>query len=211
MDADRKARRALEIDDRLTSGAFFAYHVRVDRDAYVYVLQFYADGTAQVLFPERGAEQVFAGRETRVPLDPKSWFQLDDAVGTEHLYVIASTQPLETSEPDLAALIGNVRTSPTALAAAGDDSAGGKNTTEEPPGEQASATEASPPVLVTPRPKAAPAPQTVARRDPPTRHLPRLRERAAVLVRVEDDGVVEYRGRAPDEGVGVVHFPFEHR
>jgi hypothetical protein len=210
MSADRNSRRPLEIDDELRSGDFFAYHVRVDRDAFVYVLQFFADGTAQVLFPDHGAERVQAGRETRLPVDSRAWFQLDEAVGTEHLYVIASTEPLETSEPALARLIGNVRTSPTLDATSAEDAAvdddvassgSGDPTDVTPPGSSSRSLSVD-----------QPAPRRVARRSGPLRrHVPRIRERAAVLVRVEDDGVVEYRGRAPDEGVGVVHFPFDHR
>ena len=195
MDAQRSERRPLQIDDRLQSGDFFAYYVRVDRDAYLYVLQFYPDGSAAVLFPSAGAVKVSAGAEQRLPADERGWFRLDEATGTEHLYVIAAEAPLEQSDPELAKLIGQVRTSPKAAgpAAAAPQAA-----------EQVAAAE---PAHDLPVPAAPPASMAVARlSDPLLRHA---RERAAVVVRVDEGGLIEYQGRA-HEGVGVVHFPFRH-
>jgi len=202
MNADRRARRPLEIDDRLQSGDFFAYHVRVDRDAYVYVLQFYADGSAAVLFPAEGAVRVSADTEQRLPADERGWFRLDDATGTEHLYVIAAVAPLEQADPALAELIGRVRTSPRAVLAADSTVLAADSTAEATAPEPEPAAKALVPQEL-PRPIA----KRVARlSDPLLRHA---RERAAVVVRVEEDGLIEYQGRARD-GVGVVHFPFRH-
>jgi Domain of unknown function (DUF4384) len=203
MSAENKMRRPLEVDDELESGDFFAYHLRVDRDAFVYVLQFYPDGSAEVLFPAKGTERVLAGRDTRLPTDPQAWFQLDEATGTEHLYVIASREPLEATEPALAKLIGTVRSSPKLGA-----EPGAVASADPPPVAMASTAPPSSPARA--RRGTASRPDA-SRTSPLVRHVPRFRDRAAVLVRVEEDGMVEYQGRAPDEGVGIVHFPFEHR
>lgn len=211
MSKDMRAKGPLAIGDTLESGDYFSYYVRVDRAAYVSVLQFFADGSAKVLFPEAGPEggpeggevRLLANQETRVPTDPGQWFQLDDAPGTEHVYVIASAMPLTQAAPALAQLVGEVRTSPSAMSDGGrpaptDDSAHGFSERDIAPPE--------------PSPSAAPQAHSLPKPAPavpsPLEHRYQAHFRGVELVRI--DGQVAYEGRTDQDGVGVAHFSFRH-
>jgi len=206
MPKDRASRGPLAIGDLLRSGDYFHYEIRVDRDAYVYVLQFFADGASKMLFPEQGDVRLAAHHDTRVPPDPGLWFQLDDTIGTEHMYLIASVEPLSRSAPALAELVGAVRSSPSGESASpppttannlveSDNAAspppGAKHTT--PPGHNAT-TQRNFSVL-----------DDFQRRSHRT-----VNHRAVNLVRVDDDNSVSFQGRTDQRGVGVAHFPFRH-
>ena len=138
MSRDMAQRRNFGMNDTLKSGDFFAYMVEVDRDAYVYVLQFYADGTAKVLFPPSGHIRIAANQRRRVPTSNGQWFQLDEATGTEHLYVIASVESLQQAAPELAEVVGEVRVSPTKVTSA-KETAKLTAKAKEPPSDHASA------------------------------------------------------------------------
>jgi hypothetical protein len=186
-------RRALESGDALGGGDVFAYHVRVDRDAYLTVLQFLSDGTQKVLFPAAGEVLVRAGEETRIPRDEELWFAIDDSTpGVEHLYLIASVAPLAEADADLAAIVGALRQSPAAGGALPSSSA---PTTSAP----------APPAPAPSAPAGVPAPP------PHHRRYPRMRAREVHLVRVKAPQGVTYRGRTSTDGVGVIHFPIRHR
>jgi hypothetical protein len=217
MAKDRGMQGPFAIGDTLHSGDLFNYYVRVDRDAYVYVMQFFADDSAKVLFPEVGDVRLSANQEARIPSDAGQWFQLDEAIGTEHLYVIASNTPLKESSPDLAKLVGEVRTSPSALV---DKPDSGEHFETPPDLRVADGRErklvdqprhdAPPPIATRPAlptttvpPRGAPAPEN--------RFQVRLRgHRTVELVRVDASGHVAYEGRTGQDGVGVAHFPFRH-
>jgi hypothetical protein len=206
MSADRGARRGLEMGDKLRSGEYFAYRVRVDRDAFVYVVQFFADGSAQLLFPPGPPTHLPAGVETRLPADASMWFQLDESKGTEHLYIIASAAPLETADAELARVVGDVRASPDAARAPRAASASDPLELDEPwHGLEARPDAGAPAVTASP-----PATPPVAMRTAPPSRYAHIRQRKVLLVRVENGGEVEYRGRTGDDGVGIAHFPFEH-
>ncbi len=85
--------RALESGDGLASGSHLEFLLSVDRPAFVYVVQRFADETAAVLYPELGDFQVPGNLEVRIP-ESGSWFQLDDQIGEEHIYFVASIRPL---------------------------------------------------------------------------------------------------------------------
>src|SRR5262245_59081240 len=78
MTKDFAAQRQFGVGDALSSGDYFVYYVRVDRPAYVYVLQFLPGGQAKMLFPEDEPVELPAGKELRVPVDPSVWFRLDE-------------------------------------------------------------------------------------------------------------------------------------
>lgn len=100
-------RRAFSAGQTLRSGDRLSLAIAVDRPAFVYVLQFFPDGSATVLFP-RGAEDNRITGTTRVP--PSGAFELDDVVGEETLYVVASTRPLAQVDASVMAAVDEVRT-----------------------------------------------------------------------------------------------------
>ena len=179
----------LETNGELNEGDVFAYYVRLDRDAYVTVLQFLSDGSDKVLFPSAGEVRLRAGEESRIPRDEELWFEIDDSKGTEHLYLIASVKPIADSGSPLAELVGEVRRSPKAGAAV---------VTQEPPQ----------PVAAPSHPRSQPGAHKVM---PPHRRYPRLRAREVHIVRVQTAAGVAYRGQTSNDGLGVIHFPIRHR
>lgn len=96
----------------LQSGDLFAFHVTANEPVYLYVLQYFADGTRRVLFPEEGDVQIAADVEVRVPAADDAWFRLDEAVGVENLYFLTSPRPLAGADPELASLVREIRVSP---------------------------------------------------------------------------------------------------
>jgi hypothetical protein len=92
----------------LKSGEQFQMQVKVDRKAYVYVVQFFPDGTSQVLFPEEGEVTVEAEEQMRLPPEGY-WFKLDTNAGTENIYVIASERPISQADKTTASILDEVR------------------------------------------------------------------------------------------------------
>ncbi len=98
--------RGVDQGATLKSGDKIALSVTVSRPAYIYVLQFFPDGSAEVLFPGPGEELPVSGTQ-RVP--NTGWFQLDDAVGEEHVYVVASAEPLAKADGAVKKTVDTVR------------------------------------------------------------------------------------------------------
>lgn len=87
--------RPLASGDTLVSGDWVGFSVRVDQPAYIYVAQVFADGSAALHFPEgAGDVRLEPGRELPIP-GGGYYFQLDDEVGEERVYFIASERPLK--------------------------------------------------------------------------------------------------------------------
>lgn len=86
----------------LRSGDALRMRVNLTHSAYVYVIQFFSDNTARVLYPPEGERhrQLPAGVEVLLP-DPGKVFILDEQPGMEHIYVIASRKPLEEVDANL--------------------------------------------------------------------------------------------------------------
>ncbi|MFM7202036.1 MAG: DUF4384 domain-containing protein [Myxococcota bacterium] len=86
----------------LRSGEALRMRVNLTHSAYVYVVQFFSDNTARVLYPPEGERhrQLPAGVEVLLP-DPGKVFILDEQPGMEHIYVIASRKPLEEVDANL--------------------------------------------------------------------------------------------------------------
>lgn len=87
----------------LRNGDRFALTVTVDRQAYIYVVQVLPGRTSAVLFPgeREGDPLATPARPLTIPPQGES-FLLDDSVGSEEIYVIASTRPLSQADPELA-------------------------------------------------------------------------------------------------------------
>jgi len=77
----------------LKSGDQFRVNFKTDNDGYVYVINFDGSGKSQILFPhpEAGVTNfVKGGQAYEIPSSTANWYYLDDVVGQEMLYVIAS-------------------------------------------------------------------------------------------------------------------------
>lgn len=106
--------------DQLTSGDQLEMFIEIDQAAHVYVVQFFADETTAVLFPKGEASAHLHPGRHRIPAAGKM-FELDDSTGDEHVYVVASRQPLEDVDSDIAASVAEVRVSGAGSPAAGGD------------------------------------------------------------------------------------------
>ena len=190
-------KRSVRFGDALRTGDQVALFVEVDRPAYVYVVQFFPDGSSAALFPQEGDVKVPAGRSTRIPPTGQS-FQLDAVTGQENIYVVAAARPLGQLDQTAAGVVDRVRhPRPTA---GGQAKAGGN-----PPPRARPA--GGPPKL----PAGA-----LARNDDPPSGGPvgqpsglSLRTRGLLLVRDEADPTIRLRTDA--SGVGVYRFSFDHR
>ena len=212
--------RSVEQGATLKSGDKIALSVSVSRPAYIYVLQFFPDGSAEVLFPAPGEERAISGTQ-RVP--DTGWFQLDDAVGEENVYVVASAEPLAQADTAVKKTVDAVRTTRKAPADATSGSALSEPTASDPV-EVAKPDPVKPdpvkPDPVSPDPvKADPTPTTTTKvattpirtnasggRSRPAPGGLSLRERG--LKRVEAGATI--RATADEGGVAVFRFTFNH-
>ncbi len=102
--------RTLRNGDSLKTGDLIEFAVAVDNPAFVYAIQYFPDGSAQVLHPEVGEVRLAAGQEVRIP-DPGSWFQLVGTPGEERIYFVASTRPLHDVDERVAEAVKTIRLS----------------------------------------------------------------------------------------------------
>ncbi len=101
--------RPLQSGDTLQSGDWVGFTIRVDQPAYVYVAQVFADGSAAVHFPE-GDDDVLLQPGLDLPIPGGGlFFQLDEEVGEERTYFIASERPLGDADARTAAAVGLIR------------------------------------------------------------------------------------------------------
>lgn len=200
MDKARTLKSSFGINDVLHSGDFVAYEVWVDRPAYVYILQFFPDGSQAVHHPATEEPTKLEARTwVRVPPDARDWLELDDATGQENLYIVASIRPLDAASPELKSLIDRVRTSPQPGGDEQDAAAMLAETKVQL--EQPKPTPVAAPVASRP----LPAPRPVAAGGGGF-----LRARGVKPVRVEGAGGVEYKATTGADGVGIFPFPFQH-
>ncbi|HUQ07395.1 MAG TPA: DUF4384 domain-containing protein [Kofleriaceae bacterium] len=196
--AEGAGRRALAPGETLRSGDQVTMELTVDRAAYAYVLQFFADGSATVLFPHAAEDNRVSGT-TRVP--PTGWFQLDDTVGEETVYVVASTRPLAQVDASVLAVVDEVRRTGVA------------------PPPDASPADAPPPTA-TPLPASGRPPAATRPRPRPVPHgagagaatggaAPgRASLRTRGFVRVDDTSFL--KARTDDDGLAVFSVSFQH-
>ncbi|MGH7561167.1 MAG: DUF4384 domain-containing protein [Gemmatimonadales bacterium] len=86
------------VQDGMTmhSGDQFRLVLSPNQDSYAYVIGLDPNGRTTVLFPNEAIgtdNRLRAGERYEIP-DALNWFQLDDQVGTETLYLLASYDPL---------------------------------------------------------------------------------------------------------------------
>ena len=88
----------IESGTPLQSHDKIALQLFVDKPSYVYTLFRSNAGKILRLYPEQGDEQVEANGQRRVPKEDDTWIELDERVGYEHLFVVASEKPLSTEK-----------------------------------------------------------------------------------------------------------------
>ena len=178
---DGDEERTLERGAVLHSGDKFYLSVRAGEPVYLYLMYVGPDGQAHVLYPpdDEGDFRLEAGREIRFP--PDSAIQLDDETGTEHLYVIASRDRIET--------LGDDTLESYRAAKAGEP-------LPEPP---------------LPEPASRTSTQGAAEGGAvELAHLAMVRTRGLTVV-PDDESDTHIEASPDDEGVAVVFFPIEHR
>jgi len=100
-------RAVLRPGDEVVSGDGIQVAVKPAIDAHVYVA--YCDRDRRLtIFPRDGGVAAPAGAITYIPSE-EGHIILDDQVGPEVLYVIASRRPLDVADPDLAAALARAR------------------------------------------------------------------------------------------------------
>jgi hypothetical protein len=75
----------VEQGGNMVSGEYFRFDVTIDSDAFVYVV--FQDSSGAIQAMEAGF--VAGGTELTIP-DGDNWFHLDDNIGTEKLFLVAS-------------------------------------------------------------------------------------------------------------------------
>ncbi|MBA2538037.1 MAG: DUF4384 domain-containing protein [Deltaproteobacteria bacterium] len=183
--------KAVAMGSTLKSGERIALSMTLTRPAHVYVLQFFPDGTAAVLFPGPGEEKPISGLQ-RIPAT--GWFELDQNVGDENVYVVASVEPLAQADASVKRTVDVVRTSgkaPDAPAAVEPVSP----VVTEPP---------KPGPVVVPKPTPVRVQAVGAGRPPPGGAS--LKSRG--LNRVQDDNLIKLTADA--QGLAVFRFWFHH-
>lgn len=89
--------RFVKPNDQVHSGEGVRFKVRVTQPAYVYVVWYASKGWSTVLFPDAGDRQVSPGEDLTVT-NRGARIELDENVGQENVYVLASNRPMS---PDL--------------------------------------------------------------------------------------------------------------
>lgn len=105
MEAGRPA--PLVKGGKARTGAWIEFLARLDRPAYLSVLQFHPDGSAEILYPDEAPAAQTVG-EVRVP-EAGSWFELVGDPGDEKVFFVATARPLPESDPRLSEIVERVR------------------------------------------------------------------------------------------------------
>jgi len=102
------ALRSIADGETLSTGDVIQFMVAVDQPAYVYIVQYFADGSAAVLHPEAGDTLLKAGFEARIP-EPGQVFKLVPPAGAEVVYFIASRKTLGEADQRVAEAVRMIR------------------------------------------------------------------------------------------------------
>jgi hypothetical protein len=96
-------------DGTLYTGDFIELRVAVNTKAYVDVIQLSPDGRPTALLSSSGGVLLRPGGARRIPFEPTDWYQLDEDVGKETVYVIASREPIAAIDQTLGKEILEIR------------------------------------------------------------------------------------------------------
>jgi hypothetical protein len=102
--------RSVTDGETLRTGDVVQFVVAVDQAAYVYIVQYFANGSAAVLHPERGDALLQPGYEARIP-EPGQVFKLVPPAGEEIVYFIATRRTLGEADERVAEAIRMIRAS----------------------------------------------------------------------------------------------------
>jgi hypothetical protein len=91
----------LSSDAKLHSRDRFDIVIDLTGKAFVYVVRISPTKGLSVLYPMTTSGPLAAG-PTRLPVDPRQIFQLDDEVGDEHVYIIAMDKAMRDGAPAVA-------------------------------------------------------------------------------------------------------------
>lgn len=86
----------------------FQVHFSSNKDAYIYILIYDSTGEASQLFPDPKiplSNKIDTGKDYSVPAEGQ-WFWLDENIGTETIYVLASEKSLDNIEQMLSKMEG---------------------------------------------------------------------------------------------------------
>jgi hypothetical protein len=94
--------------EELPSGANYFFGLHPEENAYFYIFQIDSTGKLDWLFPQNtylfhstGQNPVSAAKWTRVPLSVNQAYYLDENVGVEHFYIVATKTPWSALEEAL--------------------------------------------------------------------------------------------------------------
>jgi hypothetical protein len=176
--------------DTLYTNDYIELRVAVNVRAYVYVVQWFPNGNLTVLFPSRGDVALDPYIPTRIPPAPNDWYQLDEEVGTETVYVIAARAPISGIDEALGKEIGAIREASIATAPVPEPAA---------------------PVRRRQTPEGAvsvsPLPSRSAR---PTRMLTMMNRGLRKVVDLDGRSMVDAAARSKEDRIVVASFSFQH-
>ena len=83
--------------DTLYSNDYCRINFELEQDAYAYVLYYDSTGKLNQLYPDPAIEtphKVKGNTKHTIPKEDENWFELDNHVGTETIFVLASKKPI---------------------------------------------------------------------------------------------------------------------
>jgi len=99
--AEEPVEKIIKEGDTLYSHDYCRINFEVDRDAYTYVLYYDSRGTLHQLYPDpatKDRQKIKANTKYTIPAGEDDWFQLDDHMGMETVFVLASHKPISDLE-----------------------------------------------------------------------------------------------------------------
>jgi Domain of unknown function (DUF4384) len=108
--ADGQTSGPLVQDMALRSGDKIFVQAKVSKKAYIYVLHCDTEQKLETL-PKTGPVEFESNQKDDLP-ETGNWFQVDNHVGNDVIYVVASERKLERADPALAATIAEARQGP---------------------------------------------------------------------------------------------------
>lgn len=83
--------------DTLYSDDHFRVELKINKDAYVYVVFYDSSGKLQQLYPDPNIEDLKktkANIKYSIPQEESKWFKLDKNIGKETVFILASNEPI---------------------------------------------------------------------------------------------------------------------
>ena len=109
---DKEVEKIIKEGDTLYSNDFCRISFELAKNAYAYILYYDSKGTLEQLYPDPKVLKplkVMAKTTYVIPPGEDSWFQLDEQIGTETVFMVASEEPLSNFKKVLVSLQGSSR------------------------------------------------------------------------------------------------------